>query len=160
MHPRIRRPATWTFCIALAMVAACTGDRSVPTMVEETDQSTFLKGTSRKDTPWNRMTDAELVAAVKKVNGRVGIGFKDASSTDGVDERGRVLASPNAVAAGKAFLESLGVKLEYQFISIPAVMTTIDPALTPTIRHHPNVDYIEPLGTGTRDSGAWPVIPQ
>ncbi len=83
---------------------------------------------------------------------RVMIGFKDAGARRGVDAQGRVLASAASVAAGKALLRTRALTIDYEFRSTPGVIATIDAALVPTIRRHPNVDYLE-----VSTSGSWPV---
>jgi len=57
--------------------------------------------TGRRDTPWCRMSDAELAAAITEAGGRVFIGFKDPGAAAGVDEYGRVLVSDSVVARAK-----------------------------------------------------------
>jgi hypothetical protein len=76
----------------------------------------------RKDTPWRKMSDAALAAAVDEKQGRVAIGFKDAQATDGVDNRGAVLASPAARTEGLALLRTGGVRIMHEFRRIPAVI--------------------------------------
>ncbi len=106
----------------------------------------------RSDTPWQRMTDAELAAQIEKAGGRVFIGFKDEGATAGVDETGRVLASRSSVVEGKAVIRAMGVEIEMEFSDIPAVVGRMSAARLPELRHHPLIDYVEPIFPGTRNA--------
>lgn len=105
---------------------------------------------TRYDAPWWYLTDEDLMDAVAAANGRVSIGFKDPDERGGVDNDGKVLASPESVAIGKDFLRGFGITFEIEFQLIPAVSATISPDLVPTIREHPRVDYISARLPGER----------
>lgn len=107
------------------------------------------RGPSRTDTPWRRMSDADLAAKVAGAHGRVFIGFKDPDATAGVDEIGRVLASRSSIAAAKALLRQQGIPLEFEFIDMPAVVARIPATAVTGLRHHPLIEYIEPIFPGT-----------
>ncbi len=149
--------------VAFAMLAvACMDDHKTPTTPTALPRSathtdgTFRQDRDRKDTPWQRMTDAELIEAVRAADGHVMIGFKDALATDGVDNQGRVLATTAAAAEGLAFLRGLDVRIGYTFQRIPAVTATITPELAETIRHNAYIDYIEPAVQGRLASQTTP----
>lgn len=149
--------------VALVLVAlqACV-DHDPPVAPEEATMGTTSESAerlaavepgSRLDTPWRAMNDAELIEAVAAADGRVAVGFKDPEALGGVDDRGRVLASAGAVTEGKAFLRAMGLEFDHEFEPVPAVSLTLPPTLleqVPTIRSNPQVDYIEPVVTGTR----------
>jgi subtilisin family serine protease len=102
------------------------------------------------------MSDAELESAIEEAQGRVMIGFKDAYRTDGVDNSGRVLASATAKVAGLALLREANATVNYEFQRMPAVVATVDARSVSDIRHHPNVDYLEPASAGTLHSQTVP----
>ena len=112
---------------------------------ERSGSSSTLK---RKDTPWMRMSDSALVGAVRDANGLVLIGFKDLHATDGVDDDGRVIASPDAAAAGRELLRASGARIAYEFKRTPAVAARLEPSLAAALRADPRIDYIEPSGRG------------
>src|SRR6266550_4003670 len=120
--------------MAFAVLAACNSPLAVDC-------------TGRRDTPWCRMGDAELAAAIAKADGRVFIGFKDPRAAAGVDEQGHVLVSDSVVAGAKAWLRSLGVTIESEFPS--AVVALMQVQLLREIRHNPVVEYVEPIFPGT-----------
>jgi subtilisin len=99
---------------------------------------------SRKDTPWQRMTDEELAAKIAEVDGQVFIGFRNPGDRDGVDDRGRVLARANTVVEAKAMVRALSAEIVYEFVDMPAVAARISPDDVATLRRHPLVDYVEP----------------
>lgn len=103
----------------------------------------------RSNTPWCRMTDAELAAAVDSAGGRVFIGFKDAGEAAGVDEKGRVLASDAAVAAGKSLLRSLKIEMTFEFVDMPSVVARMPGSLVSRVRANSYIEYIEPIFPGT-----------
>ncbi len=117
------------------------------------------KGARRDDTPWRRMTDAELASKVADASGRVFIGFKDPGAGAGVDESGRVLVSRPNVAAAKAQLRALGLGFEIEFVDMPAVVTRIPPRLVAHLRANPLIEYVEPIfpGTYTAQTTTWNV---
>lgn len=102
----------------------------------------------RKDTPWRRMTAEEFANAVQAARGEVMIGLKDAEHAEGVDNTGRVVASPGGVVAGKAALLALGVVPDYEFTRTPVITAKVSPELAVSLRNHPMVDYIEPALPG------------
>lgn len=101
----------------------------------------------RKASPWRKLSDDALANAVVGRAGEVMIGFKDSEASDGVDNYGRVMASVAAVGRGRAFLASVGAAVDYEFPSFPVVHARVSRALVAAIRHHPNIDYIEPVTT-------------
>jgi len=101
------------------------------------------------------MSDAELAAAIAEAGGRVFIGFKDPGAAAGVDEQGRVLVSDSVVAAAKTWLRSLGVTIESDLPSEPAVVALMQVSLVRPIRHNPVVEYVEPIFPGTFHHEVW-----
>jgi subtilisin family serine protease len=137
--------------MVLGVIAAC--ESSKPTDVprqESVIKSTLIQeGSRRDDTPWRRMTGAELSAKVAEAGGRVFIGFKNPEASAGVDEAGRVLVSPANVAAAKTMLRGLGLDFEIEFVDMPTVVTRIGSAFVPQLRADPLIEYIEPIFPGT-----------
>jgi hypothetical protein len=106
------------------------------------------RGHREPNTPWRRMSDGELAAEISEAGGRVFIGFKDPQAGAGVDEIGRVLASPASVAAAKAQLRALGVGVEFEFSDMPSVIAHMPANLLPQLRANPLIEYIEPIFPG------------
>ncbi|MBX3147856.1 MAG: S8 family serine peptidase [Gemmatimonadales bacterium] len=102
----------------------------------------------RKDTRWQRMSDTVLAERVRSVGGRVIVGFKDSSQTDGVDNAGNVLAPRSIHALGVAQLRALGADITYEFQRIPAVAARIPAEAVYELRRNPIVDYIDPTSSG------------
>jgi subtilisin family serine protease len=105
------------------------------------------------------MSDDELSRRIAEAGGRVFIGFKNPLELAGVDERGRALASPASIAAGKAHLRTVGVGLEFEFIDMPMVIARMPAARLAQLRRHPLIEYIEPIfpGTYTQQVTTWNV---
>lgn len=108
----------------------------------------FVQG-GRKDTPWQRMSDAELEAAVSEASDRVIIGLKDVTATDGVGPGGERIASAAAVREGEAAAERMGAEVLHEFQNMPAVVAAITPEMVRLLRSNPLVDYLEPSYAGT-----------
>jgi len=136
------------------ILAACSESIPTPPTVSSVQarMAQQRRGPSRTDTPWRRMTDDELSARIADAGGRVFIGFKDAHAVAGVEEFGLVIASPAAVALGKAQLRALGVDIEFEFLRTPAVVARIPAALTSQLRQNPLIEYVEPIVPGVRDA--------
>lgn len=117
--------------------------RPIPDVVGPT-----IVNRDRKDTPFSRMSDAELADAVTKARGRVVIGFREPGARDGVNARGEVLVSSERVSAAKISLRASGVAPVYECRKIPAVVATIDARQVAELRSQPWVDYLEPEVTG------------
>jgi subtilisin len=105
---------------------------------------------SRWDSPWWRMSDAELTQKVQEAGGQVFIGFKEPGARGGVDDQGRVLVSGATVASGKAQLRARGIEIEMEFEDMPMVVARIPAALVTALRATPHVDYVEPVTLGER----------
>lgn len=149
----------WTPLALLCVLAAC---GEVPTSSEQPAKAAVRQNppatedADRKDTPWQRMSDEELAAAIGRVQGRVLIGFKDSAAVGGVDNSGRVIASAEAVRNGRALVERLGGTVQYEFKRIPAVAATISSALVSELRKNPLVDYLEASAAGSWDTQVTP----
>lgn len=133
-----------TKIVTIAAVVALIGGCSESTPTDAPHQGPVPQltlpqqaGPRRDDTPWRRMTDAELTAKVAEASGRAFIGFKDPAAGAGVDETGRVLVSRANVAAAKAQLSALGLQFEIEFIDMPTVVTRIPFGLVPQLRANP-----------------------
>jgi subtilisin family serine protease len=98
------------------------------------------------------MSDEVLARKAAEAHGRVFIGFKDPGTDAGVDEKGRVLASQSSIGAAKALLRQRGIPLEFEFLDMPAVIARIPTAAVADLRHHPLIEYIEPIFPGTYDA--------
>jgi len=105
--------------------------------------------TGRRDTPWCKMSDGELADQIERAGGHVFIGFKDPGAAAGVDEYGNTLVSDSVVASGKAWLRSLGVVIESEFMYVPAVAAIMPARLLGKIRHNPVIEYVEPIFAGS-----------
>jgi hypothetical protein len=103
------------------------------------------------DLAWHALTDQQLYVETRRTCGHVLIGFKEAGAARGVDEKGAALTSAATVASMKAFLHELKVVVDYEY-DLPAIAARIQPSLEliRLLRHHPNVDYLEPNFPGTR----------
>jgi hypothetical protein len=101
---------------------------------------------------WSALSDAALAAEVGRACGRVFIGFREAGQSRGVDEWGRVLTSAGTVARMRQLVRERGVVIEHEYDLIPAVAgrMPVGLELVRELRHHPNVDYLEPIFPGTR----------
>lgn len=154
-YPQVRG---WRYAVGvtlLANIAGCTD--LIPTPTSPSEQATVRpslahgrQGPKRMDTPWSRMSDAELATKIAEAGGRVFIGFKDTFAAAGVEEFGLVLASDSAVAAGKALLRALGVVIEFEFIKTPAVVARMPSGLLEQLRRNPLIEYVEPVSVGVR----------
>jgi hypothetical protein len=100
---------------------------------------------------WSALSDAALAAEVERACGRVFIGFREAGQSRGVDERGRVLTSAETVARMRQLVRERGVVIEHEY-DLPAIAgrMPVGLELVRELRHHPNVDYLEPIFPGTR----------
>jgi subtilisin family serine protease len=132
-----------------AVMIACDGlpvestgyDSSSQAAVESSDGS-------RRDNPWWKMSDAELIAATDSAHGRVFIGFKDTGTLDGVTRWGRVVASDEAVRNGKQLVIQLGGLIEREYTGFPVIVARIHSDLIPVLRRHDMIDYLEPIFPG------------
>lgn len=113
------------------------------------DPSQFLVR-DRKDTPWTKMTDAQLADEIGKVHGRVMIGLKARGSSAGMDGLGQPLVDAATVAQGKIALKSLGLKFLFEFRNQPAIVADmpVSVALIVNLRANQFVDYVEPDAKG------------
>ena len=76
----------------------------------------------------------------------------------GVDER-TTLVRDSVVGVGKAWIRSLGLVIQLEYMYIPAVDATMraTEGLVRQIRYNPLIDYLEPdqLGAYADRSGLW-----
>jgi subtilisin family serine protease len=162
------RLSVLTALAGVALITACRDEALLPVdplMSATTGPARSIShvgtlGSSRRDNPWTPMTDVELADKVKLARGRVFIGFKEATATDGVTDDGHVLVSASTVKAAKAELRGIaGVAIEREYALVPALVATLPTQAVAGLRHNPNVDYIEPIFPGTRFSQdtAWNV---
>jgi len=122
-----------------------TGDDRRPTFAASVAGDEIqLQAQDRKDTPWQKMDDAALENEVQRARGRVLIGLKDPTRTEGVDNLGRVVATANGVSRDKDELKNLGLRFDYEFKQTPVVIATIPPGLVAQLRRNTYVDYFEP----------------
>jgi hypothetical protein len=107
--------------------------------------------TRRFTAPWSQLSDDELYAEVLGACGRVFVGFKEADAVRGVDPYGRNLTSAETVSAMKSFLLERGFTFEWIATDLPHLTARmpLSRRLVREVRHHPNVDYLEPLYPGT-----------
>jgi hypothetical protein len=101
--------------------------------------------------PWNELSDDELYAEVLGACGHVFVGFKEAGAVRGVDPYGRNLTSAETVSAMKSFLLERGFTFEWIAIDLPhlSARMPLSRRLVREVRHHPNIDYLEPIYPGT-----------
>lgn len=107
-----------------------------------------------RGTPWEEMSDEELTRAIREraVDNKVAVGFKAADRSRGVTRDGTVIVSDEVVGRMTVWLQDLDVNIVRSFSLIPVVVGKMEPTvpLVCTIRHHPNVDYLEPVIEGER----------
>jgi len=104
----------------------------------------------------DNLSDAELIAAVRRSDGVVGIGVKTPAS-----ERTKfsgVLPAMNKgmISAAHAVLRSRGVEITGTFQNIAAVSARIDPDSAPVIRDLPIVNYLAASGVGQALAQSYP----
>jgi hypothetical protein len=111
----------------------------------------WVEATRAYTEPWAELTDEQLNVEISRACGRVLIGFKEAERARGVDETGLSLTSAETVLRMKQLLRQLDVTIEHEY-DLPAVSARLHPRgdLIVTLRHHPHVDYLEPVFPGTR----------
>ncbi len=90
------------------------------------------------------------------MGGRVIIGLKDPAASEGVDNQGRVLASPTGVRAAKEALRTLGVTPIFEFRRTPTIVANVSPEVAVALRRNARVDYIEPAMRGQLESQVTP----
>ena len=101
--------------------------------------------------PWDGQTDKELTVAIAQWGGRAFIGFKEADARRGVDEHGFNITSSATVERMKQWVREQGmtITLEYQLTPTVVVLMAPDEQLVSRIRHHENVDHLEPVTVGS-----------
>ena len=97
--------------------------------------------------PWDE-NDAGLVAALVKADGRAVVAFKEAVHARALTTGVREAVSATAVRAGLDMLRTNQVEVLQLLDAIGAAVVRVDPALGPTLRAHPLVDYVEPAQVG------------
>lgn len=144
--------------VAVSFATACSDEP--PRLTEPAVKSTSAKENSgqptaapqaqldRKDTPWNRMSDASLRVEVERAGGRVLIGLKNPDASEGVDNSGRVLFTMARMAEARARIESLGAQVEFEFDRFPVLVAYIAGDRVGLLRSDAYVDYLEPVTSG------------
>ena len=98
--------------------------------------------------PWDSLSDETLTAIIVEVDGGVMIGFREAGAARGVDARGRSTTSRQTVDRMKQWLQEQGLTITWEFLLTPGVNATMPSSvskdLVSRIRHHDNIDYLEP----------------
>ncbi len=150
-----------TAVLLVALVAGACGDLeretiTAPQQVTSEVESALAKAVGRKAQHWAGMSLQELTEAVADAGGRVFIGFKDSIASGGVDGRGRVLATPQAVAMAKQRLQTLGVGVQHEFRLMPVVVAEVSAAQLEALQRNPLVDYVEPVVSGSFSSQSTP----
>lgn len=115
-----------------------------------------VEGPCPRRDPWRHVSDADLAALIGTWGNIVMIGFKEAGTDGGVDDRGRNLVSAETSERMTEWLRQLGVVIVDEWILTPGVTGTLipDPALVRQIREHENIDYVNPSGPGEFESQA------
>jgi len=131
--------------IALAL-AACSSPSAIDVRQPVCDS------TRQFTEEWSALTDQQLQVEIAHACGRVSVGFKEQWQVRGVDPYGKNLTSDATTQRMKDWLRGKGLRFEFEFIDIPSVVTTMpaELGLVREIRHHPNVDYLEPIFPGVR----------
>jgi hypothetical protein len=99
---------------------------------------------------------AEAAAdSIRATGGRTFIGFKESGQIRGVDEQGHVLTTSQTIRRMKDYLREQGISIETEFDLIPAVAARLPltgdvAGLVLRLRMNPNIDYVEPILSGTR----------
>lgn len=132
-------------CSALAI--ACSQSVDVPADAP----APSCVGTRAFSAPWHELSDSQLRVEIDRACGHVFVGFKEEGAARGVDAVGRSLTSAETVSRMKRFLTERGVRLEWASSDLPHVSARMDARLdlVVEIRHHPNVDNLEPIFPGT-----------
>ncbi len=130
----------------LALLAGC-GD--------VVDVTTACTGTRQYTMAWAELSDGELQVEVARACGRVFIGFKEAGTARGVDPYGKVLTSPETFATMREYVVARGVEIESEGKLVPYIVGRVSwtDGLVRELRHHPNVDYLEPIFPGVWAGG-------
>jgi subtilisin len=81
---------------------------------------------------------------IRELEGRAIIGFKPAQATQGMRADGSPALAGAAVSSLAASLVPLGVRVDRQYLIIPAVAVRMDPDRLEELLADPNVDYVEP----------------
>lgn len=116
-----------------------------------TVQANSLYRVGARLTPVSELSDEELTVAIANAaRDIVFIGFKEADALRGVDEHGQVLCSEETEASMKAWLREQGIEITREPVFLPAVLARMPAKLeiVKRVRHHPNVDYLEPNTAG------------
>ena len=112
---------------------------------------------SKWDSPWRKMSDEQITAALAVAPfGQAFIGFKEAGAVEGVGDKAVSLTSPETVARMTQWVTEQGIKVVQETKDLPIVVVEM-PAELPlvrTVRHHPNVDYLEPATWGELTSSS------
>lgn len=139
---------TLVMLASLAAMAGC----SAFLLVSPDSPDASCVGTRAFSKPWHELSDAELRSEIDRACGRVFVGFKEEGATRGVDLQGRSLTSVETVARMKVHLAERNITIEWAAIDLPQVSARMSPelALVTDLRRHPNVDFVEPLFSGTR----------
>jgi len=138
----------------------------VPTLVpDSSDPETWVQcGDGEKDgrSYWSACTNAQIAAYLAKITDVTNaiIGFKEADQERGVDH-GEVLVSDATVQLMKAWIEQVGISIEYEYVLSPsvAVHVPIDLELIGVVRGDPRIDYFEPNSVGCWARGPCPPAP-
>ena len=119
---------------SVLIVVAAVGTLVCESAVAQQPGRTAARAAARQD----------LAARLQDTQGRVIIGFKDATLPRGVSPEGVRLISPSAQRAAAADLRARGIDVTREFTIIPAVAARVDEAEVAALLGDPRVDYVEP----------------
>lgn len=140
----------------LLICAACSEDSKAPTIPRGATLSSAArraKPLSREDLKslgnFDSLSADSLVTLIRRTDGRVAVGIKDAGSTVGyVRGHGRTTSEASFVSARKA-LEALGLEIRFALDRVSAIAGQIPyeeirPGLIEAIRKNPSIWYVHP----------------
>jgi hypothetical protein len=131
------------FLACLAVVIGCRHTLDAP--------AASCAGTRAFSAPWRELSDSQLRLEIDRACGHVFVGFKEEGAARGVDAQSRSITSATTVSRMTRLLTERGMTLEWQSSDLPHVSARMatPPELVSELRHHPNVEYLEPIFPGT-----------
>jgi hypothetical protein len=137
--------------VVISLAWGCSSADLVDPRLEAAHSCVWHDAQRSFDLPWHELSDEQLYQEVATACGRVFIGFKEAGSERGVDDKGVVLTTPETVAQMTSLLHDLNVIIEHAYnLPVVAGWMPVSLELVRTLRYHPSVDYLEPIFPGTR----------
>lgn len=154
----MRKLSIYLYLIIFGIVGSCsdepvrsshsTGEEPLsPKLRSEIARSqSQTEGMTRWDTPWWDMSDEQMADSLRVTDGEIIISFKVPGTTAGVDEKGKVLISSQAVTSAIETVAGLGVDVVRKSKLHPSILAQIpvEIDLIHSLRNHPVIDIFEP----------------